>query len=268
MDFAGCANRRRQHLRTARISRRACRATEARFRIVGAFLTAVRGRLALYERPCAGARTRQSHAAVLQRHRAETCRRGIPRGRDLTGTEGPCKRLALEPSVAATPTSDPHRSLECRICGLSWREAGSRPSYTYVVPLDRPAPRSGPASTKPEAADRGAASARASPTARTTTSTAVPTALRHTAAARGAALPSARVSPATSSELAELGLARLGHAVFDGKVIASQLMLTGPHPGAQRLRRRRQAYLRMGANAFLRWHAFGHWRQAVISRMT
>jgi hypothetical protein len=53
------------------------------------------------------------------------------------------------------------------------------------------------------------------------------------------------------------GLARLGHAVFDGKVVASQLMLTGPHPvshtvcaGAD------ENYLRLGASAFLRWHAF------------
>jgi hypothetical protein len=53
------------------------------------------------------------------------------------------------------------------------------------------------------------------------------------------------------------GLARVGHAVFQDKVIASQLMLTGPHPvshtvcaGAD------EDYLRLGANAFLRWHAF------------
>jgi hypothetical protein len=55
-----------------------------------------------------------------------------------------------------------------------------------------------------------------------------------------------------------LGLARLGHACLEGKPIASQLMLTGPHPvshtvcaGAD------ETYLRMGASAFLRWHAFG-----------
>ena len=53
------------------------------------------------------------------------------------------------------------------------------------------------------------------------------------------------------------GLARLGHAVFEDKVIASQLMLTGPYPvshtvcaGAD------EDYLRLGASAFLRWHAF------------
>jgi hypothetical protein len=53
------------------------------------------------------------------------------------------------------------------------------------------------------------------------------------------------------------GLARLGHAVYAGKVVASQLMLTGSHPvshtvcaGAD------EEYLRLGANAFLRWHAF------------
>ena len=54
-----------------------------------------------------------------------------------------------------------------------------------------------------------------------------------------------------------LGLARLGHARLDRTPIASQLMLTGPHPvshtvcaGAD------ETYLRMGASAFLRWHAF------------
>jgi hypothetical protein len=53
------------------------------------------------------------------------------------------------------------------------------------------------------------------------------------------------------------GLARLGHAVFEGKVIASQLMLTGPYrvshticAGAD------EDYLRLGASAFLRWQAF------------
>jgi hypothetical protein len=54
-----------------------------------------------------------------------------------------------------------------------------------------------------------------------------------------------------------LGLARLGHACLERRPIASQLMLTGPHPvshtvcaGAD------EEYLRMGASAFLRWHAF------------
>jgi len=54
-----------------------------------------------------------------------------------------------------------------------------------------------------------------------------------------------------------LGLARLGHACLERKPIASQLVLTGPHPvshtvcaGAD------EKYLQMGASAFLRWHAF------------
>jgi len=54
-----------------------------------------------------------------------------------------------------------------------------------------------------------------------------------------------------------LGLARLGHACLERQPIASQLMLTGPHPvshtvcaGAD------ETHLRMGASAFLRWHAF------------
>jgi hypothetical protein len=53
------------------------------------------------------------------------------------------------------------------------------------------------------------------------------------------------------------GLARLGHAVYQDKVIASQLMLTGSYPishticaGAD------EDHLRLGASAFLRWHAF------------
>ena len=53
------------------------------------------------------------------------------------------------------------------------------------------------------------------------------------------------------------GLARVGHACLEGTPIASQLMLTGPHrvshtvcAGAD------EAYLRTGASAFLRWHAF------------
>jgi hypothetical protein len=52
------------------------------------------------------------------------------------------------------------------------------------------------------------------------------------------------------------GLARLGHAVLEGRVIASQLMLAWRHPvshtvcaGAD------EAYLRLGASGFLRWQA-------------
>lgn len=53
------------------------------------------------------------------------------------------------------------------------------------------------------------------------------------------------------------GLARVGHAVFDGKVIASQLMLTGPHPVAHTVcAGADEAHLRMGASGFLRWHSF------------
>jgi Acetyltransferase (GNAT) domain len=51
------------------------------------------------------------------------------------------------------------------------------------------------------------------------------------------------------------GLARLGHAVLDGKVIASQLMLTGPHAVAHTVcAGADEDYLRTGASAFLRWH--------------
>ena len=58
------------------------------------------------------------------------------------------------------------------------------------------------------------------------------------------------------SEVSAAGLARLGHAVFDGKVIASQLMLTGPHPVAHTVcAGADDDYLRMGASGFLRWHA-------------
>lgn len=58
-------------------------------------------------------------------------------------------------------------------------------------------------------------------------------------------------------EVRKAGLARLGHAVLGDQVIASQLMLTGPHPvghivcaGAD------EQYLKLGANGFLRWHSF------------
>jgi len=58
------------------------------------------------------------------------------------------------------------------------------------------------------------------------------------------------------AELKAAGLARLGHAVFDGKVIASQLMLTGPHAVAHTVcAGADDDYLRMGASAFLRWHS-------------
>jgi hypothetical protein len=54
-----------------------------------------------------------------------------------------------------------------------------------------------------------------------------------------------------------LGLARLGHAVFEGKVIASQLMLTGPGRTAHIVcAGADDDYLRMGASAFLRWRSF------------
>ncbi len=57
------------------------------------------------------------------------------------------------------------------------------------------------------------------------------------------------------AELKAAGLARLGHAVFEGKVIASQLMLTGPHAVAHTVcAGADDDYLRMGASAFLRWH--------------
>jgi hypothetical protein len=53
------------------------------------------------------------------------------------------------------------------------------------------------------------------------------------------------------------GLARLGHAVFEGKVIASQLMLTGPGRIAHTVcAGADENYLRMGASAFLRWRSF------------
>lgn len=56
--------------------------------------------------------------------------------------------------------------------------------------------------------------------------------------------------------IAAAGLARLGHAVYDGRVIASQLMLTGPHLVAHTVcAGADEDFLRMGASAFLRWHA-------------
>jgi hypothetical protein len=53
------------------------------------------------------------------------------------------------------------------------------------------------------------------------------------------------------------GLARLGHAVYDGRIIASQLMLTGPGRTAHTIcAGADEDYLRMGASAFLRWRSF------------
>jgi hypothetical protein len=53
------------------------------------------------------------------------------------------------------------------------------------------------------------------------------------------------------------GLARLGHAVFEDRVVASQLMLVGPYPTSHTIcAGADEDYLRLGASAFLRWHAF------------
>ena len=53
------------------------------------------------------------------------------------------------------------------------------------------------------------------------------------------------------------GLARLGHAIYDGKAIASQLMLTGPFRASHTIcAGADEDYLKMGATAFLRWRAF------------
>jgi hypothetical protein len=58
-------------------------------------------------------------------------------------------------------------------------------------------------------------------------------------------------------DLRAAGLARLAHAVFDGKVVASQLMLAGPHPVAHTVcAGADESFLRMGASGFLRWHSF------------
>lgn len=56
-------------------------------------------------------------------------------------------------------------------------------------------------------------------------------------------------------ELAAAGLARLGHAVLGGRVLASQLMLTGPRPVAHTVcAGADEEFLRLGASGFLRWH--------------
>lgn len=58
-------------------------------------------------------------------------------------------------------------------------------------------------------------------------------------------------------DLRAAGLARLGHAMFDGKVVASQLMLTGPDRVAHTVcAGADESLLRMGASGFLRWHSF------------
>lgn len=54
-----------------------------------------------------------------------------------------------------------------------------------------------------------------------------------------------------------LGLARLAHAVYQDKVIASQLMLTGPYAESHTVcAGADEDYLKLGASAFLRWQAF------------
>lgn len=54
------------------------------------------------------------------------------------------------------------------------------------------------------------------------------------------------------------GVGRLFHARLpDGRVIASQLVLAGPHPLTHTVSAAADPeFLRLGANAFLRWHAF------------
>lgn len=53
------------------------------------------------------------------------------------------------------------------------------------------------------------------------------------------------------------GIARLGHAIYQGQVIASQLMLTGPGRVAHTVcAGADEQYLKMGASAFLRWRSF------------
>jgi len=65
-----------------------------------------------------------------------------------------------------------------------------------------------------------------------------------------------KVFAAWYRELSSAGLARLGHAIFDGKAIASQLMLLGPRAAAHTVcAGADEQYLRMGASALLRWHS-------------
>lgn len=57
-------------------------------------------------------------------------------------------------------------------------------------------------------------------------------------------------------DLSRAGLARLGHVVLAGEVIASQLMLTGPHPVAHIVcAGADEQHLKLGASAFLRWQS-------------
>lgn len=57
-------------------------------------------------------------------------------------------------------------------------------------------------------------------------------------------------------ELRSAGLAQLGHAVIGDQVIASQLMLIGPHPVAHIVcAGADEQHLRLGANGFLRWRS-------------
>jgi hypothetical protein len=57
-------------------------------------------------------------------------------------------------------------------------------------------------------------------------------------------------------EVRSAGLARVAHAVLGGRIIASQLMLTGTHPVAHTVcAGADEQHLRLGASAFLRWQS-------------
>ena len=235
-----------------------CRATDARFRIVGAFLDGrLVGGVALYERqsrwgPYVANRTLLYYNGIVLR----LPERKFPS--DATAQELKIQQalaLELERSGYAHIHLH-HRSTVQDLRPFLARRWQARPSYTYVVPLADCAAQW--SSVDPNLRRLIARCERDGVTYREDRDFDALFQLHDATRRRKGAplyLPHERFA-SYFSELAELGLARLGHAVFEGRVIASQLMLTGPHPVAHTVcAGADQAYLHMGANAFLRWHA-------------
>ena len=229
-----------------------------RFRIVGAFLDErLVGGIALYERqsrwgPYVANRSLLYYNGVVLR----LPERKFPA--DATAQELKVQKaiaLGLERSGYAHIHLH-HRSTEQDLRPFLARRWQAQPSYTYVVPLTDPDAHW--CSVDPNLRRLVARCERDGVSYREDDDFDALFRLHDATRQRKGApqyLPRERFAR-YFSDLAEQGLARLAHAVFEGKVIASQLMLTGPHPVAHTVcAGADEAYLRMGASAFLRWHA-------------
>lgn len=235
-----------------------CRATDATFRVVGAFLDGrLVGGIALYERqsrwgPYVANRSLLYYNGVVLR----LPERKFPS--DATAQELKVQNalaLELERSGYAHIHLH-HRSTAQDLRPFLARRWQAQPSYTYVVPLTDPDTHW--CSVDPNLRRLVTRCERDGVSYREDDDFDALFRLHDATRQRKGApqyLPRERFAH-YFSDLAEQGLARLAHAVFEGKVIASQLMLTGPHPVAHTVcAGADEAYLRMGASAFLRWHA-------------